>query len=150
MADSLPDQSGLGYDEPGTRRRPAGDTPYSSTGASHWVCRGWTENYAPDSSPHQWMHAYYEVAEGFACGICHATMSDERRWDGRSDPLAEQPRCGGSGLLVEALTPRLDHRDPAFETRESECPGCLDCEQSDEWLMALPEARVAPDEERPS
>lgn len=36
-------------------------------------------------------------------------------------------RCHGSGQLYEVLTPRLDPRDPAFDVREWECPGCLDC-----------------------
>jgi hypothetical protein len=60
-----------------------------------WICRGWTERYAPDDAPHQWMHAYYEVAEGFACDICHATEADEQRWDGVSDP--HEPASTDSG-----------------------------------------------------
>lgn len=77
------------YDEPGSEGRPKGDTPYSKTGAPHWICRGWTENYAPDDAPHQWMHAYYEVAKDASCGICHATEDEPRRWDGKTNPLAD-------------------------------------------------------------
>jgi mono/diheme cytochrome c family protein len=78
---------GVVYDAPATPERPKGDTPYSSSGVAHWVCRGWTESYAPDDASHQWMHAYYEVREGAACGICHAIEGDERRWDGKSNPF---------------------------------------------------------------
>lgn len=35
--------------------------------------------------------------------------------------------CRGSGEVVEVLTPRLDHRDPAFTTREWPCPTCNAC-----------------------
>lgn len=41
---------------------------------------------------------------------------------------ATKPRCGGSGELIEQVSPSgIDHRDPAFETRETACPGCPDC-----------------------
>jgi hypothetical protein len=53
-----------------------------------WVCRGWTENYAPDDSPHQWMHAPYRVPPGTECDLCGASEDDPRRWDGLSDPFA--------------------------------------------------------------
>ncbi len=36
------------------------------------------------------------------------------------------PTCDGGGEVSEALTPGVDHRDPAFETREWPCPTCVE------------------------
>lgn len=33
-------------------------------------------------------------------------------------------RCQGAGVLMESLTPGIDPRDPAHETREGDCPDC--------------------------
>lgn len=43
---------------------------------------------------------------------------------------SKRARCGGSGLLYEPITPLLDQRDPRYEDREYECPGCPDCKES--------------------
>lgn len=45
-----------------------------------------------------------------------------------SDSDRERPNCDGGAVLYEALTPRLDTRDPAFQVREWPCPGCPNCE----------------------
>jgi hypothetical protein len=57
------------------------------------------------------------------------------------DPSEHEPRCGGAGVLVQHLTPWRDHRDPDYETREFDCPGCPEC-TLDEFLMSLPEAHA--------
>lgn len=63
--------------------------PRESSSAT-WTCFGWVEGRAPDDSPHQWMHAYYEIPAGEKCDICGASETSRDRWDGRMESLPRE------------------------------------------------------------